>query len=175
MGVSIEAVITHRDLAFVRNMGSCPGDELEVVHPFGLFGFFPIQVADLDCVFVEAEPLQGQRRTEHVISHPLGLGLCFSPDPAMDIESRMAQGEKVFGPFRAQELFIDKIAKDLAGKKLSQPRIINREDLMEGARLIYPALGHQEMEVGVEIDPVAKALDGGNNAGHKLRSVTASK
>ena len=30
---------------------------------------------------------------------------------------------------------------------------------MEGARLVHPTLGHQEMEMGVKIDPVAKGLD----------------
>ncbi len=33
---------------------------------------------------------------------------------------------------------------------------------MEEAGLIHPAFGHQEMEVGVEVDPVAEGLDGSN-------------
>jgi hypothetical protein len=31
MGVGVEAVISHRDLAFIGDMGSDPGDELQVV------------------------------------------------------------------------------------------------------------------------------------------------
>ena len=36
---------------------------------------------------------------------------------------------------------------------------------MEYALLVHPALGHQEMEVGVEIYPVPEGLDGGDDAG----------
>jgi hypothetical protein len=39
---------------------------------------------------------------------------------------------------------------------------------MEEARLIYSVLGHQEMQTGVKIDPVAKCLDGRDNSGHQL-------
>jgi hypothetical protein len=34
-------------------------------------------------------------------------------------------------------------------------------------RLVGPALGHQKMEVHVEIDPVPKGLDGGDDPGRK--------
>jgi hypothetical protein len=40
VGIGVEAVITHRDLSLIRDMGSHPGDELEVVHPLHLFGLF---------------------------------------------------------------------------------------------------------------------------------------
>jgi hypothetical protein len=39
---------------------------------------------------------------------------------------------------------------------------------MEEARPVHSALGHQEMEVGVKIDPVAECLNGGDDSGHKL-------
>jgi len=39
---------------------------------------------------------------------------------------------------------------------------------VEGTRFIHPALGHQEMEVGVKIDPVAKCLNGGDDPGHEF-------
>ena len=41
---------------------------------------------------------------------------------------------------------------------------------MEEPGLIHPALGHQEMEMRVEIYPVAKGLDGGDDPGPKLTS-----
>lgn len=63
---------------------------------------------------------------------------------------------------------MDKIVKDLAGEKLRQPRIIDAGDLMEEAVCAHPALGHEEMEVGVEVDPVAKCLDGRDDSGHKF-------
>jgi hypothetical protein len=47
MGIGVEAVISHCDLALVRDMGSRPGDELQVVHPLHLSGVFPEPIADL--------------------------------------------------------------------------------------------------------------------------------
>jgi hypothetical protein len=38
---------------------------------------------------------------------------------------------------------------------------------MEDARLVHAALGHQVMEIGVEIDPVPKGLDSGDDPRRK--------
>jgi hypothetical protein len=73
MGVSVEAVISHRDLALVGNMRGHPGDELQVVHPLLVSFVFPIPVADLSPLFIEREAFQGKERPDHVFSHPLGL------------------------------------------------------------------------------------------------------
>ena len=40
--------------------------------------------------------------------------------------------------------------------------------LVEEARLVHPALGHQEMEVRMDIDPVPKCLNGRDDSGHQL-------
>ena len=39
---------------------------------------------------------------------------------------------------------------------------------MELPSLVHSALGHQQMEVRVEVDPVAKCLDGSNHSGHNV-------
>jgi hypothetical protein len=39
---------------------------------------------------------------------------------------------------------------------------------MEEAGLVHSTLGHQEMEMGVKIDPVSKGLNGRDNPGHQL-------
>jgi hypothetical protein len=70
---------------------------------------------------------------------------------AVDIEPGMSPGEKAFRPFGAQQLLVDKKPKNLAAENLSQPRVIDPGNLMEEARLVYSALGHQEMKVGVKI------------------------
>jgi len=93
MGVPVEAVISDRDLALVGNMGSHPGDELQVIHALGLFSLFPILVADPAFPFIEGEALQGEQRPDHVFADPFGLCLCPGPDPAVDIETRMPPGE----------------------------------------------------------------------------------
>ena len=78
----------------------------------------------------------------------------------------MAPGENPLRPFRAQKLPADKISEDLSSKDLRQPGFVDPRDLMERPGLVHSALGHQEMEVRAGIDPVAKCLNGGNDAGH---------
>jgi hypothetical protein len=57
MGIGVEAVISDSDLALVGNMGSHSGDELQVVHPLGLSGFFPVPVGDSAFPFIQGEAL----------------------------------------------------------------------------------------------------------------------
>ena len=66
MGVGVEAVVSQSDLAFLRNMGTNLGDELQVVHSFHLFGLFAIAVADLACPLIEGEAFQGKKGPDHV-------------------------------------------------------------------------------------------------------------
>jgi hypothetical protein len=47
-------------------MGSDPGDELQVVHPLQILGLYPIPITDLALFLREREPLQGQKRPDHV-------------------------------------------------------------------------------------------------------------
>jgi hypothetical protein len=55
--------------------------------------------------------------------------------------------------------------KNLAAEELRQARVVDPGDLMEDTYLVHSALGHQEMEVGVEINPAAEGLDGSNDSG----------
>jgi hypothetical protein len=58
MSIGVQAEVTDSDLSLVGNMGSNPGDELEVVHPLQIFGLFPIPITDLTLFLREREPLQ---------------------------------------------------------------------------------------------------------------------
>jgi hypothetical protein len=60
MGVSAEAVVSDGDLALVRDMGSHPGNELQVVHTFEIFGLFALPVDDPAFPFIQGEAFQGQ-------------------------------------------------------------------------------------------------------------------
>lgn len=80
----------------------------------------------------------------------------------------MPPGENPLGPFGAQELLVNQESQGLSGKEFGQPGVVEAGDLLEDARLVYSALGHQDMEVRVEIDPVAEGLDGSNDSGPKL-------
>ena len=86
----------------------------------------------------------------------------------MDVEPCVPPGKQTFCPFRAEKLLADKIGQDLAAEDLSQPRVVDPGDLMEEARLVHSALGHQEMEVGVKIDPIAECLNSCDDSGHNV-------
>jgi len=76
VGIGVEAEVTDSDLSLVRNMGSEPGDKLQVIHPLHLFATLPIPVADLALLLIEREPLQGQtfsmRKREFFITRLMG-------------------------------------------------------------------------------------------------------
>jgi len=79
---------------------------------------------------------------------------------AVDIEACVWPGENALGAFRAQQLLADKHRQNLAGKDISETRVVDPRDLMKDTFLVRPALGRQVMEMGVEINPVPKGLDG---------------
>ena len=66
VGIGVEAVVSQSDLAFVGNMGRDPGDELQVVHPLLLRAVPPQAMTDLALGFQERQPLQGEKRPDHV-------------------------------------------------------------------------------------------------------------
>jgi len=77
----------------------------------------------------------------------------------VDIEAGVPPGENALGPFRAQQLLADKHRQHLAGEDSGQPRVVDPRDLMEDARLVHAALGHQEMEVGVKPEKTVLPLE----------------
>jgi len=84
VGVGVEAVITDSDLAFVGDMRGHPGDELQIIHRLLLGAVLVITIADLPLRFQERQPLQREHRSDHVLSHPLGLRLGLGPHSAVD-------------------------------------------------------------------------------------------
>ena len=87
MGIGIQAVIAHHDLALVGDMGCHPGDEFQIVHHLLLGAVLSMPEADLALLLQEKEALQGQERPDHVFAHPLGLALGLGPHPAVDREA----------------------------------------------------------------------------------------
>ena len=166
MGVGVQPMVTDYHLPLVGDMGRHPGDELQAVHPLELGALLTIPVTNFSLGFQKCQPLQGKHRPEHVFPHPLGLRLRLGPDQAVDVEAGVRPGEEALGPLRAQQLLADKIGQDLAGKDLSQPRVVDPGDLTEEAGLVHSALSHQEMEAGVEIDAVSEGLNGRDHPGH---------
>ena len=60
----------------------------------------------------------------------------------MDVEAGVRPRENVLGPFRAQQLLADKHRQDLAGKDLSETRVVDPRDLKEDARLVSERLSY---------------------------------
>jgi hypothetical protein len=65
----------------------------------------------------------------------------------------------------------DEKRQDLAGEDVGQPRVVNPRDLMENSRLVHPALRHQKMQMGMEIETIPKGLEDGDDARLEIRAV----
>jgi hypothetical protein len=70
----------------------------------------------------------------------------------VDVEAGVRPGENTLRPLRAQQLLADKHRQNLAGEDLGETRVVDPQNLMEDARFVHATLGHQEMEVDVQID-----------------------
>jgi hypothetical protein len=155
-------------LTLIGNMGSDPGDELRIIHRHLGGVVLAGAIADLALGPQKGQPLQRQKRRDHVFPDPFGLRLGLRPHAAMDRESRMPPGEQSLRPLRAEEFLADEKSQDLVGEKSGKTAVIERSNLIEDARLIHSALGHQEVQVRMTIDPVPKCLDGRDDSGSKL-------
>jgi hypothetical protein len=140
-------------------------------------GVFAIPVADLAFQLIAGEALQGKERPDHVFSRPLGLSFCLGPDPAVDIETRVPPGEKAYRPFGTQKLLADQKRKNPSSEEFSQSRVVDPRDFMEETRLVHPALGHQEMEMGVKIHPAQNGphTRPGNGRSNEIRGAFSSR
>ena len=67
----------------------------------------------------------------------------------------MPPGEKALRRFLAEEFPANKHRQYPAGEVLGQPQVVDPGELMEEARHVHSALGHQEMQMRVKFDPVA--------------------
>jgi hypothetical protein len=80
----------------------------------------------------------------------------------------MRPGADASGPFGAQKLpHADQKLQHLAGEDFGEPRVVEAGDPVEDAGLVRPTLGRLEMEVRVEVEPVAERLDGSDDAGDR--------
>jgi len=142
-----------------------PGDELQVVHPLQLPGLFPIPVDDLAFPFIEGETLQGEKRSDHVFAHPLGLSLCLGPDPAVDIEPCVTPGKKAFFPFGTEEVSLDQRPKNLASEEICQARVIDGGDHTPATAGEWP----QETGQGCGSDRIAQKKGKGSGSKDRIR------
>jgi len=98
MSVGIQTIISDSHLPLVGDVRSHPGYELQVVHRLLVAGALAMPIANLALRLHEGEPLQGEKRPDHVLSDPLGLGLRLGPDQAVDIKAGMPPGKDPLAP-----------------------------------------------------------------------------
>ncbi len=83
------------------------------------------------------------------------------------VEAGVPPGKNALRPLRAEQPLADKQPEHLTGEDLGQPRVVQMRQPMEDSRLIHAPLGNQEMQVRVEVDPVAEGRDGDDDAGNE--------
>ena len=71
----------------------------------------------------------------------------------------MPPGENALGPLRAQKLPADKKTQHFPAEQLLEPGVVDTSDLAKDAGLVLAALGHEKMQVRVEVDPLAPLLE----------------
>jgi len=147
VGIGAKAIVTDHDLAFIGNVRCHPGNELQIIHRLLLYAILAMPITNLSFLFQEEEALQREERPDHVFPHPFGLRLRLCPHQAVDMEAGVPPGENALGSLRAQRLLADKHRQHLAGEDLGQPRVIGPRNLMEDARCVHSALGHEIMEI----------------------------
>ncbi len=168
LGVRVQAVVPYRDLALIGDMLRHPGDEFQIIHLLELGTLLAVSVANLAIGFQKRQAIQGQDRPDHVLPRSLSFRLRLGPDQAVDVEAAVPPGENPPGPLQSQQSSVHKKLEHLTGEERGQPVVVDAGDLVEDAGLVHSALGHQEMEGGMEIYPGSKFLDGGDHSGHQL-------
>jgi hypothetical protein len=83
LGVGVEPVIADHGLALVGDVGSDPGNELQIIHRLQLSRLPAPPVANFALALQKQEAVQRQDGPDHVFSHPLGLELGPDTDPAV--------------------------------------------------------------------------------------------
>ena len=73
LGVGVEPVIADHDLALVGDVGSDPGNELQIIHRLQLSRLPAPPVANFARKLQKQEAVQRQDGPDHLFSHPLGL------------------------------------------------------------------------------------------------------
>ena len=97
-----------------------------------------------------------------------GLGFGLGPDLAVDTESCMPPEKHLLNQLRADELRLEEESEDLPRKELGKEAVGKRRDMMEAALSCLASLGHQEVQMGVEIYLLSERLDDGHNTRAKL-------
>jgi len=80
---------------------------------------------------IEEQPLQRQKRADHVFSDSLCLSLGCSPDLTVDVETCVAPAEYLLDKGKADKLFPEKQREDLMGEESLDTLIMEAGNLMK--------------------------------------------
>jgi len=95
---------------------------------------------------------------DHVFADSLCLSFGLSPDLAVDVEPCMAPAEDLPHQGKPDELFPQQRREDLMGEDFLDNLVMETADTMESAIRSCAPFGNQYMDMGMEIDAVAKSL-----------------
>ena len=92
------------------------------------------------------------RRTEGTHAY-LFKGTDSRPGSRPPPGASLARGANPLDPLRAEQSSVHQKPQHLPGKDISQSPVVQAWGPVEGPRLVHAALGHQEMQVRVKVDP----------------------
>lgn len=90
-------------------------------------------IAKLACCLIEENPLQTQKRPDHVFADFLCFSLRCSPDLTVDVETYVAPADNLLDKWKADELFSNQQGEDLMGEESLDTLIEEAGDLMKTA------------------------------------------
>jgi hypothetical protein len=115
--------------------------------------------------------LKGQlEMADHVFADSLCLDLGLRPDLAVDVETCVALVEDLLDQEKADEFFPQKQGENLMGEDFLDHLVMVARDTVESAIWRCASFGHQDMDIGMEVDTVAESLDHSYHSWYKLKA-----
>jgi hypothetical protein len=127
-------------------------------------------IADLACCLIEEKPLERKQRPDHVFADSLCFACALSPDFTVDIETSMAPVEDLLYQRESDEFFPQKQGENLMGEDFLECLVMEAKDAMEDTIRGCASFGHQTVNMGMEVDAVAKSLYHSYHSWHKLKT-----
>jgi len=109
-------------------------------------------------------------RPDHVLADSLCIAFALCPDFAVDVEACMAPVEDLLHQRKADELFPQEHGEDLMGEDFLDDLVMETTDMVKSTIQGCASFGHQDVDMGMEVDAAAEGLDHGHHSRHKLKT-----
>ena len=127
-------------------------------------------IANPTCCLIEEKPLERKQWPDHIFADSLCFACALSPDFTVDIETSMAPVEDLLYQRESDEFFPQKQGENLMGEDFLDHLVMVAGDTEESAIWRWASFGHQDMDMGMEVDTVAESLDHSYHTRHKLKA-----